>query len=332
MVGLQGIGFFERTTFMQRRTVLAMMAGAGSLASVSLQSAYARLEPSTKSPTKMPAMLTRKIPSTGELLPVIGIGTWQTFDVAGDAQSRAPLEEVMREFVALGGKVIDSSPMYGRSEDVAGEVMAKLQLRDKLFIATKVWTSGKAAGITQMEASMAKLRVGLGNKPIDLMQVHNLLDVETHLATLSAWKREGRVRHIGVTHYTASAYDAVAKIIAKHPVDTVQINYSIGEREAEQRLLPLAREHDIAVIINRPFAGGELFRRLRAQPLPGWASEIDCTSWAQLMLKFVIGHPAVTCAIPGTGRLDHLRDNMAAGLGKLPDEKMRMQIAASASV
>jgi aryl-alcohol dehydrogenase-like predicted oxidoreductase len=317
---------------MQRRTVLAMMAGAGSLASVSLQSAYARLEPSTKSPTKMPAMLTRKIPSTGELLPVIGIGTWQTFDVAGDAQSRAPLEEVMREFVALGGKVIDSSPMYGRSEDVAGEVMAKLQLRDKLFIATKVWTSGKAAGITQMEASMAKLRVGVGNKPIDLMQVHNLLDVETHLATLSAWKREGRVRHIGVTHYTASSYDAVAKIIAKHPVDTVQINYSIGEREAEQRLLPLARERGIAVIINRPFAGGELFRRLRVQPLPGWASEIDCTSWAQLMLKFVIGHPAVTCAIPGTGRLDHLRDNMAAGLGKLPDEKMRMQIAASAGV
>lgn len=276
----------------------------------------------------MPQILRRKIPSSGELMPVIGIGTWQTFDVAGDAQSRTPLEEVMREFVALGGKVIDSSPMYGRSENVAGEVIAKLKLRDKLFIATKVWTSGKSAGIAQMEASMAKLHA----KPIDLMQVHNLLDVETHLATLSAWKREGRVRHIGITHYTASAYDAVAKIIAKHPVDTVQINYSTGERDAEQSLLPLARERGIAVIVNRPFAGGELFKRLRAQPLPVWAGEIGCTSWAQLMLKFVIGHPAVTCAIPGTGRLDHLRDNMAAGFGRLPDEKMRMRIAASAGV
>jgi diketogulonate reductase-like aldo/keto reductase len=331
-LGYNELAFFERTTFMQRRTVLAMMAGAGSLASVSLQSAFARLEPSIKSPINVPVMLKRKIPSTGELLPVIGIGTWQTFDVAGDAQSRAPLEEVLREFVALGGKVIDSSPMYGRSEDVAGEVISKLKLRDKLFIATKVWTSGKSAGIAQMEASMMKLHVGMANEPIDLTQVHNLLDVETHLATLSAWKREGRVRHIGVTHYTASAYDAVAKIIAKHPVDTVQINYSIGEREAEQRLLPLARDRGIAVIVNRPFAGGELFRRLRATPLPSWAGEINCTSWAQLMLKFVIGHPAVTCAIPGTGKLEHLRDNMAAGVGQLPDEKMRMQIAASAGV
>jgi aryl-alcohol dehydrogenase-like predicted oxidoreductase len=179
-----------------------------------------------------------------------------------------------------------------------------------------------------MEASMTKLRA----KPIDLMQVHNLLDVETHLDTLSAWKREGRVRHLGVTHYTASAYDAVAKIIAKHPVDTVQINYSIAEREAEQRLLPLARERGIAVIVNRPFAGGELFRRLRATPLPEFAREIGCTSWAQLMLKFLISHPAVTCAIPGTGKLEHLRDNMAAGVGQLPDDKMRMKIAASAGV
>ncbi len=313
---------------MHRRNVLAMMACAGSLTSVALQPALARLVPSIKSPVKMPQILTRNIPSTGELIPVIGIGTWQTFDVASDVQSRAPLENVMREFVALGGKVIDSSPMYGRSEDVAGEVIAKLKLRDKLFIATKVWTSGKAAGIAQMEASMTKLRA----KPIDLMQVHNLLDVEAHLATLSAWKREGRVRHIGVTHYTASAYDAVAKIIAKHPVDTVQINYSVGEREAEQRLLPLARDRGIAVIVNRPFAGGELFRRLRAMPLPDWAGEIDCTSWAQLMLKFVIAHPVVTCVIPGTGKLDHLRDNMAAGFGILPDEKMRMQIVASAGV
>lgn len=312
---------------LSRRNLLTAMTVAGAASLVGLPLRTSQAQPRSVAATKMPQMLTRKIPSTGEPIAVIGIGTWQTFDVAGDAQSRAPLEDVLREFAALGGKVIDSSPMYGRSEDVAGEVIAKLKLRDQIFIATKVWTSGKAAGIAQMEASMKKLNA----KPIDLMQVHNLLDAETHLATLSAWKREGRVRHIGVTHYTASAYDSVAKIIAKHPVDTVQINYSIGEREAEQRLLPLARERGIAVIVNRPFAGGELFRRLRATPLPSWAGEIDCTSWAQLMLKFVIGHPAVTCAIPGTGKLDHLRDNMAAGSGKLPDEKMRLQIAASAA-
>jgi aryl-alcohol dehydrogenase-like predicted oxidoreductase len=328
------IGFGELNA-MNRRDVLEKFTAAAALASwgsANVQGSHAQQAAPAKPPTNMiktaAEMLTRKIQSTGESLPVIGLGTWQTFDVGSDAASRAPLEEVMREFVALGGKVIDSSPMYGRSEDVAGEIIAKLKLREKLFIATKVWTSGKSAGVAQMEASMTKLHA----KPIDLMQVHNLLDVETHLDTLGAWKREGRVRHLGVTHYTASAYDAVAKIIAKHPVDTVQINYSIGEREAEQRLLPLARERGIAVIVNRPFAGGELFRRLRATPLPSWAGEINCTSWAQLMLKFVISYPAVTCAIPGTGKLEHLLDNMAAGVGQLPDDKMRMKIAASAGV
>ena len=267
----------------------------------------------------------RRIPSSGEMLPVIGLGTWQTFDVGQEASNRAPLEIVLREFAALGGKLIDSSPMYGRSEDVAGDLISKLGLRERLFIATKVWTSGKAAGASQMQESMKKLHAN----PIELMQVHNLLDVETHLRTLSDWKRAGQVRYIGVTHYTTSAYEAVAKVISAHQVDFLQINYSVGEREAEQRLLPLARERGIAVIINRPFAGGELFRRLRATPLPGWAPDIDCTSWAQLLLKFVIAHPAVTCAIPATSRLEHLRDNMAAGLGRLPDEKMRARIIAS---
>lgn len=272
------------------------------------------------------AMLTRKIPSTGQSLAVIGLGTWQTFDVGTDPAVRAPLAQVMREFAALGGQLIDSSPMYGRSEDVAGELIARLGLRARLFIATKVWTSGRAAGIAQMEASMKKL----GASPIDLMQVHNLLDVETHLDTLAGWKREGRVRTVGVTHYTAGAYDAVARVIARHPVDFLQINYSVGEREAEQRLLPLARERGIAVIVNRPFAGGELFRRLRDTALPAWAADIDCTSWAQLMLKFVISHPAVVCAIPATSRAEHLRDNMAAGSGRLPDDRMRARIAAAA--
>ena len=273
-----------------------------------------------------PSMNAKKIPSSGEMLPVIGLGTWQTLDVGADAAARAPLQAVLREFVALGGKLIDSSPMYGRSEEVAGDLIAASGLREKTFIATKVWTSGKAAGVAQMEESMKKLRA----KPLELMQVHNLLDVDTHLRTLADWKREGRVRHIGVTHYTAGAYDAVAKVIGTNTVDFLQINYSLGEREAEQRLLPLARERGVAVIANRPFAGGEMFRRLRGTPLPGFAAEIDCTSWAQLMLKFVVSHPAITCAIPATSRIEHLRDNMVAGLGRMPDDKMRAQIAASA--
>ena len=270
-------------------------------------------------------MAQRKIPSSGEMLPVLGLGTWQTFDVGADALARAPLENVLREFVALGGKLIDSSPMYGRSEEVAGDLIAKVGLRDKCFIATKIWTSGKAAGIAQAEASMEKLKA----RPIDLLQVHNLLDVERHLATLDDWKLEGRVRYTGVTHYTSSAFEAVANVISTHPVDFLQINYSVGEREAEQRLLPLARERGIAVIVNRPFAGGELLRRLRSTALPAFAVEIGCTSWAQLLLKFVISHPAVTCAIPATARVEHLRDNMGAGLGRMPDEKLRARIAAS---
>ena len=270
-------------------------------------------------------MLTRPIPSSGERLPVIGLGTWQSFDIGADAAARAPLEEVLRAFVQLGGKLIDSSPMYGRAETVAGDLIAKIGAREKLFIATKVWTSGKDAGIAQMEDSIAKLRA----KPIDLMQVHNLLDMETQLHTLADWKKQGRVRYIGVTHYTPSAYAAVAKAIEAHKMDFLQINYSVGEREAEQRLLPMARERGIAVIVNRPFAGGGLIRRLSSLPVPAWAAEIDCASWAQLLLKFVVSHPAVTCAIPATSKIEHLRDNMAAGSGRMPDEKMRALIAAA---
>ncbi len=269
-------------------------------------------------------MMRKKIPSSGELMPVIGLGTWQTFDVGPGSTERAPLEAVLREFAALGGRLIDSSPMYGNSEKVAGDLITRLTLREKLFIATKVWTSGKREGIAQMNESMDKLRA----KPIDLMQVHNLLDVETHLATLREWKGQGIVCYIGVTHYTASAHDNVARVIAKHPVDFIQINYSVGEREAEQRLLPMAKERGVAVIANRPFAGGDLFRRVRAKPLPAWAAEIDCSSWAQLLLKFVVSHPAIMCAIPATSKVGHLRDNMKAGYGRMPDEKMRAMIAA----
>lgn len=271
-------------------------------------------------------MLRRPIPSTGAQLPVIGLGTWQTFDVGNSPGERAPLEQVLAEFSALGGKLVDSSPMYGRSEEVVGELAAGLKLREKLFIATKVWTHGKSAGIRQMEESMQKLRA----KPIDLMQVHNLVDVRTHLATLREWKQQGIVRHVGVTHYTASSHEEVARVVAAEPLDFIQINYSVAEREAEQRLLSVAQERRVAVIVNRPFAGGEILRRLRDKPLPGWASDIDCTSWAQVLLKFVIAHPAITCAIPATSKVTHLRDNMKAGHGRLPDEKLRTRIAMEA--
>ncbi len=270
---------------------------------------------------------TRRIPSSGEAVPVIGLGTWQTFDVGRDPAGRAPLEAVLAAFVALGGKVIDSSPMYGSSEEVVGDIAGKLGLRPKLFVATKVWTSGRASGIAQMEASMQKLRAD----PIDLMQVHNLLDTGTHLDTLFGWKREGRVRYVGVTHYTAGSHDDVARVVASQPVDFIQINYSIGEREAERRLLPLAGERGVAVIANRPFAGGDLFRRLRGRPLPAYAAEIGCESWAQLMLKFIVSHAAITCAIPGTSKVEHLRDNMQAGEGRLPDDALRARIGAEAA-
>jgi aryl-alcohol dehydrogenase-like predicted oxidoreductase len=269
----------------------------------------------------MSRLLARGIPGSGEVIPAIGLGTWQTFDVGADR--RAPLEGVLKTFVDLGGSLIDSSPMYGRSEEVVGDLAAKLGLASRLFVATKVWTSGKTAGIRQMDDSMRKLHTSR----LDLMQVHNLVDVETHLETLRRWKEEGRVRYIGVTHYTGSGADAVARVIDSHPIDFVQINYSVAERDAERRLLPLAVERGAAVLVNRPFAGGDLLRRLRSRPLPAWAAEIDCDSWAQLLLKFVLSHPAVTAAIPATSSVAHLRDNMNAGTGPLPDAAMRARIA-----
>jgi diketogulonate reductase-like aldo/keto reductase len=269
-----------------------------------------------------PSMMMRRVPSSGELLPVIGLGTWQTFNVGHKAADRAELEQVLQAFVALGGRVLDSSPMYGAAEQVAGDLAAQLGVRKKLFMATKVWSSDKAAGIRQMEESMSKLRA----RPIDLMQVHNMQDAALHLDTLREWKRRGVVRHIGVTHYTADEHEAMAKLIATETVDFIQINYSVGERHAEQRLLPLARERGVAVIANRPFIGGDVFRRVRSKPLPAWAGEIDCSSWAQLLLKFVVSHPAVTCTIPATSKLEHLRENMQAGFGRMPDEKQRARI------
>ena len=264
------------------------------------------------------AMLPRSIPSSHERLPMVGLGTWQTFDVAPSA--RKPLADVLSLFVELGGRVVDSSPMYGRSESILGDVAVETGVRDKLFVATKVWTSGKREGIAQMQDSERKLR-----GKVDLMQVHNLLDADTHLATLREWKRAGRVRYIGVTHYTSPAYRELERYL--DGVDFLQINYSLAEREAERHILPLAAERGIAVLINRPFGGGSLFREARNKPLPAFAKDLGCTSWAELFLKFVLSHPAVTCAIPATSKVEHLRQNMNAGRGPMPDAKMRQRIA-----
>lgn len=272
----------------------------------------------------MSALQTRPIPATGQTLPVIGLGTWQTFDVRLGAEERARLTEVLRIFLAAGGSVIDSSPMYGAAEGVAGDLLTTMKARDKTFIATKVWTSEREAGIAQMNRSMALLRTDR----VDLMQIHNLVDWRTHLPTLRAWKAEGRVGYLGVTHYTASAHDELEAVLRAEPFDFVQLNYSLDDRAAERRLLPLAQERGIAVLVNKPFGGGGLMRAARGRALPPWAGEIGCTSWAQLLLKFILGHPAVTCVIPATSRPEHMADNMQAGLGPMPDAALRAKMIA----
>ena len=268
-------------------------------------------------------MITRAIPSSGEKIPVIGLGTWQTFDVGPSQSERGPLEQVLSELVKLGGRVIDSSPMYGRSEEVIGDLAGKLQLPEKLFLATKVWTTGRQAGIDSMERSFTRFKT----KRIDLMQVHNLVDMRTHLPTMREWKAAGRFRYIGVTHYNESAFPEVENVLRSEKLDFLQINYSLGEREADQRILPLAQERGVAVMVNRPFGGGGLFGRVRSKPLPEWAAEFDCQSWAQFLLKWILAHPAVTCVIPATADPKHLRDNAGAGSGNLPDAKMRQRMA-----
>ena len=261
----------------------------------------------------------KKIPSSGETLPVIGVGTWQTFDVGADAAARQDLREVLK---LLEGNVVDSSPMYGSSESVAGELVAELGMRERLFVATKVWTSGRAEGLRQIEQSFQRLRV----QKMDLFQIHNLLDVATHTATLKQMKAAGKVRYVGITHYTSSAYAEVERWLKTREYDFLQINYSLGEHEAENRLLPLARDLNVAVIGNRPFAEGALFRKAKGKPLPAWAAEIGVQSWAQYFLKWIVSHPALTCTIPGTGNPAHMRDNLGAGQGALPDAALRAKM------
>jgi len=268
------------------------------------------------------AMLTRPIPAGGESLPVVGLGTYQSFDVGSGATERDPVKEVLRLFVAQGGKLVDSSPMYGPSESVVGDLSTELGVTKQLFMATKVWTSGREAGTRQMEESFRRMKV----ERMDLMQIHNLLDWRTHLSTLKQWKAAGRIRYIGITHYHSGAYAELERLIKTKDFEFVQFNYSIAEREAEERILPLARDSGVAVIVNRPFAQASLFSRVRGKEVPAWAADFDCKSWGQFFLKYIISHPAVTCVIPATGKPQHLTDNMMAGIGRLPDAAMRRRM------
>ncbi|HEY5929938.1 MAG TPA: aldo/keto reductase, partial [Burkholderiales bacterium] len=265
----------------------------------------------------------RPIPRSGELLPMVGLGTYQAFGVGPDRSERDPLKEVLRLFVEHGGSLVDSSPMYGTAESVVGDLADQQGLTPKLFMATKVWTTGRDSGIRQMEESMRRMKV----KRMDLMQIHNLQDWKTHAKTLKEWKAADRIRYTGITHYHSGAYDELERLLKTKEFDFVQFNYSISEREAEQSVLPLARDTGTAVIINRPFAQASLFSRVRGKDLPPWTAEFDCKSWGQFFLKYILSHSAVTCIIPATSKPHHLVDNMGAGFGKLPDAAMRKKMA-----
>ncbi|MBN8748281.1 putative oxidoreductase/MSMEI_2347 [Xylophilus ampelinus] len=311
-------GGLTRAQWLRGTGAAAALAGASGLGIVP-----ARAQPAARAQTG--AMHTRPIPSSGEALPVIGCGTWLGFDHAPGSAEYQRLPGVLAALFAAGGRVIDSSPMYGRAEENTGTLLAAAPGGVTPFLATKVWTRGREAGIAQMEASMRRLRT----QRIDLMQIHNLVDWKVHLATLRDWKARGRIRYLGITHYTPSAHDEVEAVLRAETLDFLQINYALDDRAVEQRLLPLAAERGVAVIVNQPFGGGGLLRRLRERPLPPWAAEIGCTSWAQVLLKFVLSHPAVTCAIPGTSRPEHMADNAVAGTGVLPDADFWQRHAAA---
>ena len=295
-----------------RRRFLQCMTALGGV----LLSAGAGAEPGT-------AQHRRRIPSTGESLPVIGLGSWLTFGI--DPDNRVALkqrEQVLRAFFQAGGGLLDSSPMYGEAEAVIGRCLKAIDQHTGLFSATKVWTTGNRQGLLQMEQS----RLLWGLPRLDLIQVHNLLDWQTHLPRLRAMKARGDIRYLGVTTSHGRRHSELRRIMEQEPLDFVQFTYNLLDREAEQYLLPLAAERDIGVIINRPFQRGGLFDRVGRRPLPGWAADIDCANWAQFFLKFIVSHPAVTCAIPATSRPDHLRQNMGAAYGRLPDASQRRKM------
>lgn len=264
----------------------------------------------------------KAIPSTGEKLPVIGMGTSRTFDTGGDPEQLEALQEVLQLFFDHGGSLIDSSPMYGNAEQVVGDLLEPVNGHDRLFAATKVWTYGRESGIEQMNQSMQRM----GVETMDLMQIHNLRDWEVHLPTLREWKEEGKIRYIGITTSSLRQFDTLADIMEKEPLDFVQFNYNIETRAAEERLLPIAQAKGIATLINRPYKRGGLFKRVRGKELPAWIQKFDIHSWGQFFLKFLVSHPGVTCPIPATTRPHHMIDNMGAGFGALPDTATRQRM------
>jgi aryl-alcohol dehydrogenase-like predicted oxidoreductase len=305
---------------MDRRDFLAMSGVAAAGAATLARGAAA---------TQQPKILTRKIPSSGEAIPAVGLGTSGPFEVGTGDGERAPLREVLNAFFASGATLIDTSPMYSTAEAVLGDLLTPEQ-QARAFIATKVWTPnsgghGAQKGVEQMQRSMELLE----HPRIELMQVHNLVDLDVHLKTLHRWKEEGRIKYLGVTHYTTGSYPDLISIIEREKLDFVQFNYSVGTREAEKHLLPLCAQKGVAVIINRAFEDGNLFTRVQGKPLPPWAAEFGATSWAQVFLKFVLAHPAVTCVIPATGKVRNLLDNVGAAFGALPDAKQRARIIAA---
>jgi len=304
-----------------RRDVLRLAAVSGC---VVCAPTLARPEPTPTTRTTQQAMMnTRPIPRTKESIPTVGLGTWQAFDV--DPARRAPQVEVVKQFLAAGGRVIDSSPMYGRAEAVVGDVLADLSATGTPVLATKVWTRGKREGVAQMEQSRRRMRA----ERIDLMQIHNLLDWQTHLPVLREMKKAGAIRYLGVTHYSHAEFPQIERMMRTCALDFIQIPYNLADRAAEARILPAAADTGTAVLVMRPFDEGGLFRRVKGKPLPGWAADVDCTSWAQLFLKFIIGHPAVTCPIPATADPSHLADNVKAGSGRLPDATQRRAMVAA---
>jgi len=298
-----------------RRQALRAMAAAG--VSAAFRPALAQVEPR--------ALLTRPIPSTGEMLPAVGLGSWITFNVGDDPVARDACTEVMRNFVETGGRMIDSSPMYGSSQDTIGDGLRKAALTGRVFAADKVWISSAAQGREQIERSRRKWQVNR----FDLLEVHNLLDWQEHLPTLFAMKAAGQLRYVGVTTSEGRRHRDLEQIMRSQPLDFVQITYNPVDREVEERILPLARDRGIAVIVNRPFRQGALLHALARRPLPAWSADIDCTSWAQFVLKFIVSHPAITCAIPATTSIAHVRENMSAASGRLPDAAMRQRMIAA---
>jgi aryl-alcohol dehydrogenase-like predicted oxidoreductase len=302
------------TNSIDRRTAVKLVAAAAAVA----------ITPPGMTAVTPGTMATRKVPGSGEDIPVIGMGSSNTFDVGEDAASRAPLVEVLRGFVAGGGTVIDTSPMYGRAETVLGDLIHELGLRPRLWLATKVWTRGRAAGAAQIEQSYTRLRT----ERLELLQVHNLLDWREHVPTIRALQESGKLRYSGITHYRADAHAELERVLAAERFDWLQVNYSLAEPQAGTRLLPFCLDKGIGVMVNRPFADGALFARVRGKPLPPWAADVGCASWGQFLLRWAASHPAVTCVIPATSKPQHMADNLAAGHAPLPDAAQRERMRA----